>query len=138
VARSPARRQQADALILDIGAAAYSHSREREHEAAASRIATMDMALEGLAANAFWSRPDAPPRRRGSRRCGGRRSFLRHSGLAQAFENALKLGQIFRVGALRRPEATSAGDGEARVEREAGLYRGTRAVKPPKLRQSGG
>ena len=98
----------------------------------------MDMALEGLAANPFWTRPDAPPPRRRSRRGGGRRSFLRHSGLSQAFENDLSQGQICRVVALWRPERASAGDGVVWVEHEAGLYRGTRAVKPPKLRQSGG
>src|SRR3984885_12545412 len=100
-------------------------------------IAAVDMALEGLAANAFWTRPDAPPRRRGCRRGGGRRSSLRQSGLAHAFENALRLGQIFWVTALGGEEGAGAGDGEIWVQREARADRGTRTVKSPELRQRG-
>src|SRR5271169_1552614 len=67
----------------------------------------------------------------------GSRSLLGKSGVAQAFENALKLGQVFRVTALPPPEGAGAGGGERRVERETGLDSGTRLVLPTKLRQSG-
>src|ERR1700690_2293725 len=95
----------------------------------------MDMALEGLAANAFWTRPDAPAR--GRCRRGGSRSLVGDSGLAHAFVNVLRLSQICRVAALCRPESASAGDGEIWVQHEAGLYRGTRLVESTELRQSG-
>ena len=76
-----------------------------------------------------------PRRRRGSRRGGGPRSLLGDPGLAQAVENGLKLGQIRRVVAHRRPSSAGAGDGEGRVEREAGLDGGTRLVKSTELRR---
>ena len=50
----------------------------------------------------------------------------------------LKLGQIRRVVAHRRPDGAGAGDGEGRVERETGLDRGMRLVKSTKLREGGG
>src|SRR5208337_890654 len=78
------------------------------------------------------------PRRRGSRRGGGRRSLFGDSGLAQALENGLELGQIRRVVAPCSPGGAGAGDGEGRVEREAGLERGMRFVPSIKLRESGG
>src|SRR5271157_4561437 len=78
------------------------------------------------------------PRRRGSRRGGGRRSLFGDSGLAQALENGLELGQIRRVVAPRRPEGAGAGDGEGRVERETGLDGGIRLVRSTKLREGRG
>ena len=60
------------------------------------------------------------------------------SGLAQAFENGLKLGQVRRVVAHRRPGGAGAGDGVGRVERETGPDCGTRLVKSTKLREGGG
>ena len=66
-----------------------------------------------------------------------RRSFLRQPRLAQAFEDGLKLGQIGRVVALRRPEGAGAGDGEGRVQREAGLDRGTRLIESAKMCEGG-
>ncbi len=65
-------------------------------------------------------------------------SFLRQPRLAHAFENGLKLGQIRRIVAHRRPGGAGAGDGEGRVERETGLDGGTRLVKSTKLREGGG
>src|ERR1700734_655441 len=87
-------------------------------------IATMDMALEGLAANAFWTRPDAPPRRRGCRGGGSRRSLFGDPGPAQALENWLRLGQIFWVTALRAKEGPGTGDGEIWVEHQPRPGRG--------------
>ena len=46
--------------------------------------------------------------------------------------------KICRVVAERRPAGADAGDGEGRVEREAGLDGGTRLVKSAKPRESGG
>ena len=43
-----------------------------------------------------------------------------------------------RVVAHRGPVDPGAGDGEGRVEREAGLDRGTRFIKPAKPREGGG
>ena len=60
------------------------------------------------------------------------------SGLAHAFENGLKLGQICRVVAPRRPGGADAGDGVGRVERETGLDCGMRLVKATELRERGG
>ncbi len=51
---------------------------------------------------------------------------------------ALKLGQICRVVAHRRPGGAGAGDGVGRVERETGLDRGMRLVESTKLREGGG
>ena len=48
------------------------------------------------------------------------------------------LGQVRRVVAHRRLGGAGAGDGEGRVEREAGLDRETRFVKSTKLRESKG
>ena len=53
-------------------------------------------------------------------------------------EVGLNPGQIRRVVARRRPDGAGAGDGEGRVEREAGLDGGTRLVQPTKLGKSGG
>ena len=64
------------------------------------------------------------------------RSSLRHSGLAQAFEDGLELGQIRRVIAHRRPGGSAAGDGVGRVERETGPGRGARLIESPKLREA--
>ena len=66
------------------------------------------------------------------------RSVFRNSGLAHAFEDGLKLGQIRRVVAHRRPSGAGARDGEGRVERETGLDCGMRIVKSTKLREGGG
>ena len=60
------------------------------------------------------------------------------SRLAQAFENGLKLGQIRRIVAPRRPEGAGVGDGEGRVECETGIDRGARLVESAELRESGG
>ena len=60
-------------------------------------------------------------------------SFLRQSRLAHAFENRLKLGQKRRVVAPRGQVGPKAGDGEGRVEREAGIDCRMRLVKPTKL-----
>src|SRR5271165_5001541 len=76
-------------------------------------------------------------RRRGSRRGGGRRSLFGDSGLAHAFENGLKLGQIGRVIAHSRPKGAGAGDGEGRVERETGLDCGMCLVWSTKVREGG-
>jgi hypothetical protein len=54
------------------------------------------------------------------------------SGLPQAFDNGLKLGQIRRVVAHRRPDGAEAGDGEGRVESEAGLNCGTGLIEAAK------
>ena len=64
-------------------------------------------------------------------------SFLRQSRLAHAFENRLKLGQKPLIFAPRGQVGPKAGDGEGRVEREAGIDCRTRLVKPTKLRQGG-
>ena len=48
------------------------------------------------------------------------------------------LGQILRVTALGGQEGAGAGDCESRVQRETRPDRGTRVIKSPKLRQSGG
>ena len=48
-------------------------------------------------------------------------SFLRQPRLPHAFENRLKLGQKPLIFAPRRPSGPGAGDGEGRVEREAGI-----------------
>ena len=68
---------------------------------------------------------------------GERRALFRDSGLAHAFENGLKLGQIRRVVAHRRPSGAGAGDGEGGVERETGFDGGTRLAWPAKLREGG-
>ena len=65
-------------------------------------------------------------------------SFLRQPGLAEAFENGLELRHMRGVVAHRRPGGAGAGDGEGRVEREAGLDCGMRLVKATKLREGGG
>ena len=67
-----------------------------------------------------------------------RRSLLGNSRLAHAFENPLELGQVRQVVAHRGPGGAGAGDGEGRVEREAGLDGGTRLVNSTKLREGGG
>ena len=64
--------------------------------------------------------------------------IARGLGLAQAFENGLKLGQIRRVVAHTGPERPDLGDGEGRIEREAGLDCGMRLVQSTKLREGGG
>src|SRR5580704_1429195 len=64
-------------------------------------------------------------------------SFLRQPRLADAFEYRLKLGQIRRIVAHRRKGGAGAGDGEGRVEREAGLDCGMRLVQSTKLRKGG-
>src|SRR5271170_8296421 len=79
---------------------------------------------------------DSPSRRRrqrGSRRGGGSRLLFGDPGLAHALENGLNLSQIRRVVAHRRPIGAGAGDGERRVEREAGLDGGIRLVQSVKL-----
>ena len=81
---------------------------------------------------------DRRRRRRGSPQGGGRRSLFRDSGLAQALENGLKLGQIRRIVAHRRPGGADARDGVGRVERETGRGSGMRLVKSTKLRERGG
>jgi hypothetical protein len=58
-----------------------------------------------------------------------------NSGLAQAFESGLDLGEIRWVVAHRRPGGAGAGESEGRVEREAGLDGGTRLVQSTKLRE---
>ena len=68
----------------------------------------------------------------------GRRSLLGDAGLAQVFESRFELGEIRWVVALRRPGDPEAGDGESRVEREAGLDRGMRFVEATELREGGG
>ena len=68
----------------------------------------------------------------------GRRLLFGDSGPAHAFEKGLKLGQIRRVVAHRRPIGAGARDGEGRVERETGLDCGMRLVKSTKLREGGG
>src|SRR5271157_575731 len=68
---------------------------------------------------------------------GGRRSLLGDSGLAQAIENGLELGQICRVAAPVRPGGAGAGDREGRLEHEPGLDSGTRLVDSTKLREGG-
>ena len=60
------------------------------------------------------------------------------AGLAHGVENALEPGQECPVVAPRRPGGAAAGDGEGRVQREAGLDCGTRLVKATKLREGGG
>ena len=65
-------------------------------------------------------------------------SLLRQPLLAQAVENGLKLGEIRRIVAPRRPLGAGAGDGEGRIERETSIDRGTRLVQATKLREGGG
>jgi hypothetical protein len=60
------------------------------------------------------------------------------SRLAHAVENGFEPGQIGRIVAHRGPEGAGTGDGEGRVEREAGLDGGTRLVQSAKLREGGG
>src|ERR1700722_15782869 len=76
--------------------------------------------------------------RQGCRRGRRRRSSLRQSGLAHAFENALRSGQIFWVTALGGEEGAGAGDGEIWVEHQARPDRRTHTDKSPELRQGGG
>jgi hypothetical protein len=75
-----------------------------------------------------------PPR---SQRGGGRRLLFGDYGLTHAFENRLKLGQICRVVAPRRPGGADAGDGVGRVESEASLDGGIRLIKSTELREGG-
>ena len=73
-------------------------------------------------------------RRRGSRARRQVASLFGNSGLAEAFENGLKPGQMrYRVVAHRCPGGAGAGNSEVKVERKTGLDRGTRFVKSTKL-----
>jgi len=60
------------------------------------------------------------------------------SGLAQALENALELGETGRVVGPRRPGGADAGDGEGRIDRKAGLDCGLRLLESIKLSEGGG
>ena len=79
------------------------------------------------------TKTDAPTAKISARRRA--RSLLGDAGFAQAFEERLKLGQIRRVVAHRRPERAGAGDVEVRVEYAADPDCGTRLVKPTDLRE---
>jgi hypothetical protein len=67
---------------------------------------------------------------------GERRSLFGDSGLAQAYENGLELGEIGRVVAHRRPGGAKASNGEGRNEGETDLNRGTGLIETAKLRES--
>jgi hypothetical protein len=67
---------------------------------------------------------------------GERRSLFGDSGLAQAYENGLELGEIGRVVAHRRPGGAKASNGEGRNEGETDLNRGTGLIEMAKLRES--
>ena len=71
----------------------------------------------------------------GLQRCSGQWLLFGDSGHAHPVEMGLKLGQICRVVAHRRPGGTGEGDGERRVELKAGPDRRTRLVQSIKLRQ---
>ena len=73
-----------------------------------------------------------------SGRADGRRPLFGNSGPAQTLQNGLKLGQIRRVVAPRRPDGVGARDREGRVEREASPDGGMRLVQSTKKRESGG
>jgi hypothetical protein len=62
--------------------------------------------------------------------------LFRDSDPAHAFETRLELGEIRRVVAHRRPGGAEAGDGEGRVECEAGLACGPGLIKATKLREA--
>ena len=96
---------------------------------AASRISRLVLAHQPRVAGHFDSHD---PRE------AARRSLFGDAGLAHAVENGLEPGQVGRVVAPRRPGGAEAGDGEGRVEGEAGLDGGTRLVQSAKLRQGGG
>src|SRR5271166_483797 len=118
------------AAIFRVPAMARPHAR--------GRIAQLPIGAARLTLISVGRCVSPGPRRRGSRRGGGRRSLFGESGLAQAVENGSEGGQIGRVVAHRRPVGAGAGDGEVRVEREAGLDGGTRLVETPRLREGGG
>ena len=70
--------------------------------------------------------------RQGGGHCSGTPALRRPSRMGSS------VGQIRRVVAHRRPDGAGAGDGEGRVEREAGLDCGMRLVQSTKLREGGG
>ena len=125
-------QQQPVARRLDDAAAEARHDRPRRLAMLAHRPRRPRLVLAHQARVA----DDVDGEDRGE--AAGRRSLFGDPGLAQAFENGLKLGQIRRVVAHRRPGGAGAGDGEGRVERETGLDCGMRLVKSTKLREGGG
>jgi hypothetical protein len=68
---------------------------------------------------------------------GWRRSLFGDSGLAQALENGLKLGEVRRVVAHRGPGGAGAGNRQNRVEREPRMSLRAGFLEPSEARKDG-